>query len=165
MILNVFDVDSLLLQILEDSEKHDIYSFMLFESLYNTGLRINELIEYSRLNRIDSNTILVTTEKFSNPRPINDNLLNPIYLNAFNTNTLNKFIRSYSFYNSAFTNRLLYYKNIKIGGKQATTHLFRHNFIKKMYLNGFSCTQISAIIGERVEKNTQGYIDSVITAD
>jgi site-specific recombinase XerD len=165
MILNSFDIDSLLLQVLADTEKHDIYSFMLFQSLYNTGLRINELIEFSRLSRIDSNTILVSTEKFSNPRTINTSLLNNTYLEAFNANTLHKFIRSYSYYNSSFINRLLYHKNIRIGDKQATTHLFRHNYIKKMYLNGFNCNQISAIIGERVEKNTQGYIDSVITAD
>jgi site-specific recombinase XerD len=165
VLLTSYDIDSILLQILEDTEKHDIYSFMLFQSLYNTGLRINELIEYSRLTQIDDNTILVSTEKFSNPRTINISLLNNIYSQAFTTNSLHKFIRSYSYYNSAFTNRLLYFKNIKIGEKQATTHLFRHNYIKKLYLNGFNCNQISAIIGERVVKNTQGYIDSIITAD
>lgn len=165
MILTPFDIDSILLQIMEDSEKHDIYSFMLFQSLYNTGLRVNELIEYSRLQLIDTNTLLVTTQKFSNPRTLNVNLFNTTYLQAFQSNTLHNFIRSYSYYNSQFITRLKYYKNLRISGKQVTTHLFRHNYIKKMYLNGFDCNQISAIIGERVLKNTQGYIDSVIEAD
>jgi site-specific recombinase XerD len=164
MILNPFQIDEILLQILEDTEKHDLYSFMLFESLYNTGLRVNELIEYSRLLRIDSNTILVTTQKFSNPRPINTNLLNSTYLEAFNNNNLSRFVRSFSYYNDSFSNRLLNFKSLHIKDKPVTTHLFRHNYIKKLYLSGLDTAQISAIIGERNNKNTQGYIDSKVIA-
>jgi len=165
MILNQFDIDSILLQILDDVKKYDIYSFILFDSLYKTGLRINELIEYSRITQIDTNTVLVNTQKFSNPRAINSSLLNETYFEAFKSNTLKLFIRSYSYYNSSFITRCRYYKDIKIGGKPVTTHLFRHNYIKKLWINGFDCNQISGIIGERVNKNTQGYIDSIITAD
>ena len=165
MTLNQFDIDSILLQILEETRKYDIYSFMIFESLYNTGLRINELIEYSRITQIDTNTVLINTQKFSNPRAINSSLLNETYYSAFQLNTLPLFIRSYSYYNSAFINRLRYYKDIRIGEKEVTTHLFRHNYIKKLSINGFDTNQISGIIGERVNKNTQGYIDSIITAN
>ena len=164
MILNQFDIDSILLQVLADVEKYDIYSFILFDSLYKTGLRINELIDYSRITQIDTNTVLITTQKFSNPRAINTSLLNPTYYKAFQDNTLKLFVRSYSYYNSAFITRCRYFKDLKIGGKLVTTHLFRHNYIKKLALNGFTAQQISAIIGERVDKNTQGYIDSIITA-
>lgn len=164
MIINQFDLDSILLQIIADVKKYDIYSFILFDSLYNTGLRVNELIDYSRITQIDINTVLVTTQKHSNPRAINTSLLNSTYFEALKNNSLKLFIRSYSYYNSSFITRCRYYKDLKIGDKQVTTHLFRHNYIKKLALNGFTCNQISAIIGERVDTNTQSYIDSIITA-
>jgi len=155
-------LDSLLFSIVQRAQSVDLYSFILFETLYNTGLRINELIDYSRLSLIDVNTILVTTQKFSNPRPINTSYFNSVYLSNFLSNNLIRFIRSYSFYSTKFIEFNYEFSNLFVLSKAVTTHLFRHNYVKKLADSGFTVSEISALIGERSNTNTQRYIDSVI---
>jgi len=52
--------------------------------------------------------------------------------------------------------------NLFVEGKQITTHLFRHNYVKRLFDSGLSVSEISSIIGERAEKNTLGYVHSRI---
>ncbi|MFN8258129.1 MAG: site-specific integrase [Bacteroidales bacterium] len=164
MKLSNLQIDKICQAILDHTEKYDLYSFMVFETLYNTGLRINELIDYSRISLVDANTALVKTQKYSNPRIIHISSINQTYFENYITNNLHKFIRSYSYYSSkiiAFNNE---FGNLYVDGKQITTHLFRHNFVKKLSDSGLSVPEISSIIGERVDKNTLGYIHSQISS-
>jgi len=164
MVLTNLQIDQTCLSILERTEKFDLYSYMVFETLYNTGLRISELLEYSRIQLVDANTALVRTQKFSNPRIIHISSINLTYFENYVNNNLQNFIRSYSYYSSkiiAFNNE---YGNLFVEGKQITTHIFRHNFVKKLADSGLTVSEISTIIGERAEKNTLGYIHSKITS-
>jgi site-specific recombinase XerD len=63
-------IDELCQHLVEKTRNVDVYAYILFDTLYNTGLRVNELLEYSRIEIIDTNTVQVTTQKFSNPRLI-----------------------------------------------------------------------------------------------
>ncbi len=141
----------------------DIYAYILFDSLYNTGLRVNELLEYSRVEIVDTNTVQVTTQKFSNPRLIEISDLNPIYFAHLAADTLNSILRSYSYYSNKFVLFNSLFPRLTIKDKRITTHLFRHNYVKKLHDEGFSIAEISSIIGEREEKNTIGYIYSEIS--
>jgi len=164
MVLNDNDIDLFLIDLVNVSKDNNLYAYMIFESLYNTGLRINELIDYSRLSDIDTNTILVTTQKFSNPRIISKSSLNSTYLSAFLNSKLAYYVRSYSFYSNYFINHLPTFKYIKTENKLISTHLFRHNYIKKLYNDGKTVSEISSIIGERSDANTFKYISSTIEA-
>jgi len=165
MILSNIQIDNLCKSIVERTEKNDLYSFMNFETLYNTGLRINELIDYSRLNLVDTNSILVQTQKFSNPRLIDIVYFNGTYFSNFITGNLKNFIRSYSYYCDKLITYNFEYSKLFVLDKHITTHIFRHNYVKKLYASGFTITEISAIIGERENKNTEGYINSIISTD
>lgn len=164
MVLSNTEIDNICRLIVERTGNYDLYSYMVFETLYNTGLRINELIDYSRLELIDTNTVLIQTQKFSNPRIIHLSEFNITYIENFVNNNLRNFIRSYSYYSSKITAYNNEYPNLYVEGKKVTTHIFRHNYVKKLSDSGLSVTEISAIIGERDNKNTLGYIYSQITS-
>jgi len=162
MVLTNPQIDQICRSIVERTENYDLYSYMVFETLYNTGLRINELIDYSRIQLVDANTALVRTQKYSNPRIIQISSINRTYFENYVNNNLQNFIRSYSYYSSKIVAYNNEYTNLFVEGKQITTHIFRHNFVKKLSDSGLSVSEISGIIGERAEKNTFGYIHSRI---
>ncbi len=164
MILSNTQIDELCQHIVEKTRNVDVYAYILFDTLFNTGLRVNELLEYSRVEIIDTNTVQVTTQKFSNPRLIDISILNPIYFAHLASDTLKSILRSYSYYSNKFVLFNSLYPRLAIKDKRVTTHLFRHNFVKKLHDNGMSIPEISEIIGEREEKNTMGYIYSEITS-
>ena len=163
MVLSNSQIDQLCKHIVEKTRNVDIYAYILFDSLYNTGLRVNELLEYSRVEIVDTNTVQVTTQKFSNPRLIEISDLNPIYFAHLAADTLNSILRSYSYYSNKFVLFNSLFPRLTIKDKRITTHLFRHNYVKKLHDEGFSIAEISSIIGEREEKNTIGYIYSEIS--
>jgi len=164
MILTNTEIENCCRSIVAHSKLYDVYSYIVFDSLYRTGLRINELLEYSRISIIDIDSVLVETQKFSNPRIISISDFNPIFIAHHATGTLPSLIRSYAYY----TEKMLLYNQLfnrlYINTKRISTHLFRHNYVKKLYSNGFSIPEISNVIGEKVDKNTLGYIHSQISS-
>jgi site-specific recombinase XerD len=47
-------IDELCQHLVEKTRNMDVYAYILFDTLYNTGLRVNELLEYSRIEIIDT---------------------------------------------------------------------------------------------------------------
>jgi site-specific recombinase XerD len=158
-------IDELCQHLVEKTRNVDVYAYILFDTLYNTGLRVNELLEYSRIEIIDTNTVQVTTQKFSNPRLIQISDLNPIYFAHLAADTLNSILRSYSYYSNKFVLFNSLFPRLSIKDKRVTTHLFRHNYVKKLHDNGLTIPEISSIIGEKEDKNTIGYIYSEISGN
>ncbi len=157
-------IDELCQHLVTKTRNVDIYAYILFDTLYNTGLRVNELLEYSRVEIIDTETVQVTTQKFSNPRLIEISDINPIFFAHLAADTLKSILRSYSYYSNKFVLFNSLFPRLTIKDKRITTHLFRHNYVKKLHDNGLSIPEISKVIGEREEKNTMGYIFSEITS-
>ncbi len=164
MLLTSSDIDNCCQSVVAHSKSYDMYSYIIFDSLYKTGLRINELLDYSRISIIDTNSVLVQTQKFSNPRVISITDFNPVYISHLASGSLDAFIRSYSYYSEKmFLYNSLFHK-LYINSKRISTHLYRHNFVKKLFANGFSISEISNTIGERDDKNTFGYVHSQISS-
>jgi len=157
-------IDELCQHLVTKTRNVDVYAYILFDTLYNTGLRVNELLEYSRVEIIDTEIVQVATQKFSDPRLIEISELNPIYFAHLASDTLKSILRSYSYYSNKFVLFNSLFPRLAIKDKRVTTHLFRHNYVKKLHDNGLSILEISKIIGEREEKNTMGYIYSEITS-
>ena len=51
---------------------------------------------------------------------------------------------------------------LRIGNKRAGTHLFRHNRMKQMYLNGDSMEVIKNHFGLSSIQTVSGYVNSVV---
>ena len=164
MLLSNTDIDNCCQSIVEHAKKYDMYSYIIFDSLYKTGLRINELLDYSRISIIDINSVLVQTQKFSNPRVISISDFNPVYISHLASGSLDAFIRSYSYYSEKILLFNSLFHKLYINNKRISTHLYRHNFVKKLYEEGLSISEISNTIGERDNKNTFGYVHSQISS-
>jgi site-specific recombinase XerD len=158
------DIDNCCKSIIAHSKSYDMYSYIIFDTLYNTGLRINELLDYSRVSIIDINSVLVQTQKFSNPRiiPISD--FNSVYMAHLASGTLYNLIRSYSYYSEKMLLYNTQFHKLFIKNKRISTHLYRHNYVKRLFDDGYTIPQISTVIGERDDKNTMGYVYSQISS-
>jgi len=156
------DIDNTCNHLVNHTARFDIYSHIIFDTLYRTGLRINELLEYERITLIDIDTVQVITQKFSNPRLIPLSDFNSIFISHLASGSLHTLIRSYSYYSSKILIYNSLFPRLYIKNKQVTTHLFRHNYVKKLFEEGQSIEEISEIIGERESKNTMGYVYSQI---
>jgi hypothetical protein len=116
------------------------------------------------LSLIDIDTVRVITQKFSNPRFISLSDFNSIYISHLASGQLHTLIRSYSYYSSKMLIFNSLFPRLHIKNKQITTHLFRHNYVKKLFDQGQTIEEISSIIGEREPKNTLGYVYSQISS-
>ncbi len=160
--LTTNEIDDLCRQVVQKAEKVDIYSFIIFDTLYRTGLRISELLEINRIQLLSSEKILITTQKKSNNRIIDKKQFNEIFIESFISNQLHFLLRNYKYYSLNFNLYNPLNHNLRTRNKQISTHLFRHNYIKKRFQSGLSVSEISNEIGEKENKNTLKYINSII---
>jgi integrase len=184
------ELETLLLQLLANAEKHDVFIYSIIHTQFLTGLRINEVLEYNRwsvsvdisnifgdsgffkpnffeiqsLDYIKFNnyeTYTVKTEKKSNDRSFNYDELNNIFADCLKNNTTYILPQNYRYISRAFR-KLLPITNIYIGNKPVNTHIFRHYKAKQLKNKGYTDEQIKDYLGEKDLKNAQTYINSEI---
>lgn len=140
------------------SEKQLYYTDFL-SIFYNTGLRFCEVREFSRWSVANDNEVTVITAKGSNPRTFNKNLLPPFFITCIREN-INPF-KGINNQTAAYYFKTFYpKKQVRHDKKRLSTHLFRHNIAKQMFINGFSRSEIKEFLGEKSLLNSNNYIDS-----
>ena len=160
-ILSDKEIDKTCKQVLHTAELNDIFLYSLFDSLYKTGLRVGEIIDFSRWAVIDKKYLQVQTLKGSNPRSFKSSDLNQIYVDLIRHDTT--YLANFNYKNlSRAFNRFAPYSQLLIGNKQVSTHLFRHNKAKKLKRKGYSDIEIQTYLGEKDLKNALVYINSKI---
>jgi len=155
------EIDKICKKVLQTSERNDIFLHSLFDTLYKTGLRVGEIIDFSRWAVIDKKYIQVQTLKGSNPRTFKSSELNQIYVDLIRYNTIYLAQFNYKNLSRAF-NRFAPYSHLLIGNKQVSTHLFRYNKAKQLKAKGYSDIEIQIYLGEKDLKNALVYINSKI---
>ena len=160
-ILTPKEINKICKQVVNTSELNDIFLHSLFDSLYKIGLRVGEIIDFSRWTIIDKKYLQVKTLKGSNPRTFKNNKLNPIFVDLIRYNTT--YLANFNYKNlSRAFNRFAPYSQLLIGNKQVSTHLFRHNKAKQLKSKGYSDIEIQTYLGEKDLKNALVYINSKI---
>lgn len=147
--------------IVATSENHDLFLYSVFDTLNKTGLRCNEVLEFSRWNILSENLFQVTTEKKSNPRLFAADELNPLYSDLLKNDATILLTHNYKSIARKFK-LFCPYTRLTAGSKQISTHLFRHNYVKKLFNKGQTIEQIANTIGEKDAKNILGYVNSQI---
>jgi integrase len=154
-------LNTILLQFIDNLYKIDFYYADIAQNLYNTGLRFHELLEPERITIIDEDNIEFLLQKGSGTRIIPSTQLTDYLLANILTHN-----DPYYFCNlSTFKNMFSYYSPvpvIKHKNKSIKSHLFRHNFVKQLSLQGYNVSEISEIISEKNETNTLNYINSAL---
>ena len=160
-ILSLKEIDAVCKQVVRSAEKYDIFLYAFFDTLYKTGLRSGEVIDFSRWSMITKELLQVQTLKGSNPRIFKNEELNPIFVDLICYDSTHIAQYNYKSLQRAF-NRFAPYSQLLIGNKQVSTHLFRHNKAKHLKASGSSEEEIQKYLGEKDLKNAQIYISSKI---
>jgi len=131
--------------------------------LYTIGCREGEIMVRSRWSRVDPATYTLLPQKGNNLRVVPSADLPLSYQHWINSSTwpgsitsvnnLRRITRAFSALPPLFC-----------GSKGISSHRFRHNRIKQLYLQGQSVDQIKDYMGLLSASIVQGYVDSVITA-
>jgi len=143
------------------SEKQFFYTNFL-SMFYYTGLRFCEVQEFTRWSAPNENQLTVITAKGSYPRTF-DNILLPAFFVSCVQDHTNPFKginnQTAAFYFKTFFPK----KQVRHDKKRLSTHLFRHNIAKQMFLAGSSRAEIKEFLGEKSILNSNNYIDSELT--
>lgn len=118
----------------------------LFLSLFEFGFRIKELENCHSWYIRPGNLIECTVSKNSNNRFIDQLKAPPLLIRSIQNNTNYIFRSSYHSYKRLFDARICS-GGYRIGGKRASTHIFRHYVMKRMFNNGSTYAAIASYFG------------------
>lgn len=130
--------------------------------LYDTGLRYNDVLLCFN-TYISGDSFIVLPSKSNNARVISLSSIPVIfqefvkgYDSLYFRISYQSLIRSLSQCSS--------YSTLQIGKKSVLLHLFRHNYMKKLFLAGKSLSEIALITGEKHISSVNSYVFSSIYA-
>lgn len=158
-ILTPNQINKICRHVVETSEHYDIFLHSLFETLFLTGLRAGEVLDFSRWTVTPEGNLTVQTQKNSSPRIFKPEELSSVFADVILTNNIQLIRFNYKYIQRLF-NRFSTYPQIFVGNKQVSTHLFRHNKAKRMLVEGYTDIQIQSYLGEKDLKNALNYINS-----
>ncbi len=128
----------------------------IMQLLYNTGLRINEVLEVERWVSNGQGGYTVQLSKREETREIESALI-PDEIAEHYTQQAPYYFETYS----AVSNTFKYYApGLVIEQKKKSTllHAFRYRYIKELHAGGMSVADIAAHMGHKVQASTAGYI-------
>lgn len=147
--------------LLNNSLTYSVPLAPIVQCLNTTGLRVNEVYELERWTKIEDFVYSVELEKGSGFRIIDDFSSMPLMLPLlkgypasgfyFRVRQLNYFIEKYTPYAKIFK-----------GSKEIKSHLFRYNKCRTMHDEGYTDSEIKAIICHSSTAVTAQYIYSNI---
>lgn len=149
------DLQSFLISVSEVS--HWYFEFFYIQSI--TGCRFIELKEGVRWSVADQTHLLLFTAKGSSPRIFKKDSFPLYFIQSVTAGTcyFNRITNSTaSYYFKVFYPK----KRVFHGQHPLTTHLFRHNFAKQLYLANYSRLEVQSEMGEKSIFNSNSYIDS-----
>lgn len=157
--------DELLIQFCLDSVQRfynfDYWAGMLFDLMHNTGIRYVEGYELTRWTDNEDGTFTLDTAKNSNNRIILNNLIPVNFQNLIRNEETEfsnlRYKQSTRYFNRYFIPIPLYH-----GSKRVTTHIYRYNIVKKMYLDDWNYQQIATWLGEVEVQNIIDYQQAII---
>lgn len=159
VLVNNNNLDSILVSVINENVLiNEEYRF-LYEVLYYSGCRINDVLEFNRWSVLMNGNVQLQPQKGNNLRVFQsvelpylfyDNLIN-------NYNCFENILYGKAEYH---LKTLINKYDIRRNKKKLTTHLFRHNYAKKLHDIGKTDTEIQLILGEKHLISAQNYINS-----
>lgn len=132
---------------------------IIAEIQYITGARANDVIEFNRWSEYNSTQLLLQPQKGNNARIFNKSDINNdfVYGVVNNENILEfETFRKYDYYLKLTLNRF----GLSVGNKGINTHIFRHNYAKKLKDDGSTDVEIKDLLGEVRQSSANSYIYS-----
>ena len=134
--------------------------YTFFEIMYELGVRAGEAINIQLWKRTVNNTITLQPQKNNEKRIFDASIINSTFIDYIdNPDTFPSYV-NYSRLNSEFRKYTMFHK-IYVGDKSSSLHLFRHNFVKKLQVQGYTDIEIKEVMGERNLSSVASYTNSV----
>lgn len=153
-------LDEFCLSIVVNSKARNLYFADFLLLLYNTGIRFNERNK-TLWSIKDVMSYNLKALKRNELRTVSKSLLPISFLEYLN----GAIIPAYEISFSTFNRQLLYlFPSMPIyqGEKLILSHIFRHNFAKKLKIEGYSDIMIQKVMAEKMLSSAQHYIYSEI---
>lgn len=159
-ILSNLEIDNLCCMLLANTGSCSYFYYHFFELLYSTGLRYNDVSLCFNSSYNDTSFILKPS-KHNNPRSILFSDVSSSFCN---------FVRGIDnlLYRIPYASLIREFKrclpvpSVFINDKSILLHLFRHNYMKKLFLSGNSLSTIAQITGEKHVVSVSNYVFSEI---
>lgn len=164
VILTPAELDELLLNFLNRiGSSYFSSSWVLFKTLYDHGFRITELKGAHQWLVTNEAEVVARTLKNGDPRIIPLADLHPLMRKTV-LDGVNYVYRSHYVTYDKYFQEYKGFLSLAAGGKELSTHAFRHNVFKKLHAQGLSLGQIAERMGLRQLPTVQQYVYSEITA-
>lgn len=157
----MWDIDSYCLAVLKNSKERRQFSASFFELLYCTGLRYNDVSLITN-ESVFTDKIVMFPSKFNAKREI---LLSSVP-SDFQYHLLHQPLPFYSIPYSTIVRDFQRARPCvaKLSdGKDILMHIFRHNYMKKLFAQGKTSQEVAAIMGEKYVSSANCYIYSNIS--
>lgn len=154
-------IDDVCRHVLHEISKFSELHFSLFNTMYLTGVRFNDLKNFSYFLVDGQYFFTCEMSKNSNKIIFSYHELDPSFANSVIKSNSLAFLSSYR-------NSLRYFdivvpgSRLYAGKKNISTHIFRHNKAKKMFDTGSSVVEIQTALGHSSSDNSLRYIHSKI---
>lgn len=132
-----------------------------YDLMFMTGCRAEESFRRDLWSKLDHNTYILSPLKGNSQRVIPRSKLPADFVNWYNNTPVDHKTTSFRKLQYNLSNIIGGYQ-FSCLGKGVLTHLFRHNFAKQLFIQGFTRNQIKNAFGHTQVTNTNVYIDSVI---
>ena len=132
---------------------------LLIEILYMTGCRINDVLEYDRWSVLMNGNVQLQPQKRNNLRIFTPTELPTLFYDNL-VNNINTFDGYYYGKCEYYITEILRKNSIKRNKKYLTTHLYRHNYCKKLHNLGNTDSEIQVKLGLLNLASAQNYIYS-----
>lgn len=160
MVLTNKDINDFCLSVCKNAHSKSVSARFMFDVLFATGLRYNDVSLCFSSNIVGSNAVVFPSKRnnsrlinlYSVPSPFLEfcsGLEQPIYRISYST-CVRDFCKCSPF------------KNITIGGKSVLLHIFRHNYMKKLFESGKTLQEIAVLTGEKNVSSVVSYVHSCL---
>lgn len=161
--ISLLELDTFLQRIIYNIPVHLPEQKACFEQLYYTGCRAREVVNRLLWTFNSNGKIELQTLKGGGIRYFNYSQVSETWLQLINQpDAYDRFI-TYRKLQYTFSNLIAKY-GIEIGDKSSLLHLFRHNYIKKMYQLYADESHVKTLIAHKDLQMTRNYIYSKIYA-
>lgn len=160
-ILNDIEIDTICRKIVDTAKTEYPIYYPHILALYNTGCRIGEVFGNRMYYDSSTDTVHIIAQKKNYIRKVNE-------IGSLDISTINRLSKRQDLFYLNVRNlqrvlkKLIPVSNIKCGKKNIGAHIFRHNYIRKLFAQGKTIEEIDRHLGYTSQTVENTYLSAVI---
>jgi len=161
MIMTFAELETSLIAVQTQPPNYTVKAFDAFTNLYKTGCRPTELLHLDQWERSSATTFTLLPSKNNNPRTIQEIDMTALLVYRIENDPMRDYMWGYQSLLYLFS-KFYTYSSVTRGNRSIDLYLFRHHYVKKLFNDGMTITNITAHMGWINPQMAVNYVDSVI---